>query len=41
MLHLAIARPPPPLALGFLEVVKILLATDIDINARDDEGWLA
>jgi hypothetical protein len=41
MLHLVITRPLLPLALGFVEVVKILLATDIDINARDDEGWLA
>ncbi|ELR03483.1 hypothetical protein VC83_00155 [Pseudogymnoascus destructans] len=41
MLHLVIAGPPPPLASGFLEVVKILLATDIDINARDDEAWSA
>ncbi|RDL31544.1 Uncharacterized protein BP5553_09753 [Venustampulla echinocandica] len=41
LLHLVIAGPPPPLTSGFLEVVKILLATEIDINARDDEGWSA
>jgi ankyrin repeat protein len=41
LLHLVIAGPPPPLQSGFLEVVKILLATSIDINARDDEGWSA
>jgi ankyrin repeat protein len=41
LLHLVIARPSPPLKSGFLEVVKILLATGIDINARDDEGWSA
>lgn len=41
MLHLVIAGPPPPSQSGFLEVVKILLATNIDINATDDEGWTA
>jgi ankyrin repeat protein len=41
LLHLVIAGPPPPLESGFLEVVKILLTTGIDINARDDEGWSA
>jgi ankyrin repeat protein len=41
LLHLVIAGPPPPLNSGFLEVVKILLATCIDINARDNEGWSA
>jgi len=41
LLHLVIAGPPPPLKSGLLEVVKILLATGIDINAKDDEGWSA
>jgi ankyrin repeat protein len=41
LLHLVIAGPPPPLKSDFLEVVKILLAIGIDINARDNEGWLA
>ena len=41
MLHLAIAGPPPPLESGLFEVVKMFLATDIDINARDEEGWTA
>jgi ankyrin repeat protein len=41
LLHLVIAGPPPPSTSDFLEVVKILLATGIDINARDDEGWSA
>jgi hypothetical protein len=41
LLHLVIAGPPPPLNSGFLEVVRILLAICIDINARDNEGWSA
>lgn len=41
MLHLVIARPLLPSQSGFLKVVKILLATNIDINATDDEGWTA
>jgi ankyrin repeat protein len=41
LLHLVSAGPPPLLASGFFAVVKILLATDININARDNEGWSA
>ncbi|KAH6675760.1 hypothetical protein B0J14DRAFT_652601 [Halenospora varia] len=41
LLHLVIPGPPPLATSGFLMVVKLLLATAININAKDDEGWSA
>ena len=40
LLHLIIAGPPP-LTPDFLETVRILLSTGVDVNAKDDEGWSA
>ncbi|KZN90140.1 DNA-binding protein RFXANK [Penicillium chrysogenum] len=40
LLHLAVAGPRSQfLRAGFLEVIDILLQMEVDVNARDHEGW--